>query len=157
MQPAPWRINNANNLILRATLFTHDRGHHLLCFACVELELASINNPFVELHILPRIINSLLNDIDAHHLLGVFAEANPYRTRTAANVEQSRFTVDLGELCDQGQHFLEDNSIDLEEGKRRDSESETAEHLFVVTRSAQDFPFIALLVSTTQVSSVDDR
>ena len=157
MEPTPWWINYTNNLILWTTLFTHDRGHHLFCFTCVELELASINNPLVKLHILPRIFNSLLDDIDTHHLLGVLAEANPYGTRTAANVEQSRFIVDLGELCDQGQHFLENNSIDLEEGKRRDSESETAKHLFVVTRSAQDFPFIALLVSTTQVSSVDDR
>ena len=157
MEPTPWWINYTNNLILWTALFTHDWRHDLLRLASVELEFASIYNSFVQLHILPCVLDRLLDDVDTYHFLGILAEANSYGTRTTTNVEQSCCIVDLREVCDQGQHFLENSSVNLEERKRGHSESEATEHFFIVSSSAQDFPFISFLVSTAQVRGIDHR
>ena len=157
MEPTPWWINYTNNLILWTTLFTHDRRHDLLRLASMELEFASIDNSFVKLHILSCVLDSLLDDVDAYYFFGILTEANSYGTRATTNVKESRCIVDLRKVCDQSQHFLENSSVNLEESKRGHSESEATENLFIVTSSAQDFPFISLLVSTAQVRGINDR
>ena len=112
-------VNYPHNFlsILSACLLQGEWRENSLSSACVKLDFRPIKDSFVQCHVLLRVLYSLLNKFDSDYLLRLFGQTEPNRSRATTHVKEDCVVVDLCKLGDQGQHFLEDKSVYLEESE----------------------------------------